>query len=61
VDIGGCLNLLSPKKSQIKQAHSMASSASLVEVVPWDGNPDHLAEGTEWAARAAANQPAAAE
>jgi trimethylamine-N-oxide reductase (cytochrome c) len=44
VDIGGCLNLLSPKKSQIKQAHSMASSTALVEVEIWDGKPDHIPE-----------------
>ena len=43
VDIGGCLNLLSPKRSQVKQAHAMASSSALVEIEPWDGKPDHLA------------------
>ena len=46
VDIGGCLNLLSPKRSQVKQAHSMASSSALVEIVPWDGKPEHVAEAT---------------
>ena len=38
VDRGGCLNQLTPKKSQIKQAHSMATSSSLVEVELWDGS-----------------------
>ncbi|MDP6885046.1 MAG: molybdopterin dinucleotide binding domain-containing protein, partial [Rhodospirillales bacterium] len=37
VDRGGCLNLLTPKRSQIKKAHAMASAACLVEVAPWDG------------------------
>ncbi|MCZ6609677.1 MAG: molybdopterin-dependent oxidoreductase [Alphaproteobacteria bacterium] len=51
VDIGGCLNLLSPKRSQIKQAHSMSSSSALVEIEAWDGNPDFVSESYE-AARA---------
>ena len=38
VDRGGCLNQLTPKRSQIKQAHSMATSSSLVEVELWDGS-----------------------
>ena len=38
VDRGGCLNQLTPKKSQIKQANSMATSSSLVEVELWDGS-----------------------
>ena len=37
VDRGGCLNQLSPRRSQIKQAHSMATSAALVDVELWDG------------------------
>ncbi|MGE5540595.1 MAG: molybdopterin-dependent oxidoreductase [Gemmatimonas sp.] len=36
LDRGGCLNLLSPKQSQIKKGHAMASSSALVEVEPWD-------------------------
>ncbi|MDA0239677.1 MAG: molybdopterin-dependent oxidoreductase [Proteobacteria bacterium] len=38
VDRGGCLNQLTPKKSQLKQGHSMGSSTALVEVVLWDGS-----------------------
>lgn len=37
LDRGGCLNLLSPKRSQIKKGHAMASSSALVEIEPWDG------------------------
>ena len=36
IDRGGCLNLLSPKRSQIKKGHAMASSSALVEIEPWD-------------------------
>ena len=35
VDRGGCLNQLTPPKSQLKQGHSMASSSSMVEVKLW--------------------------
>ena len=38
VDRGGILNSLTPKKSQIKKAHSMGNSTALVEVELWDGN-----------------------
>ncbi|MEE2745850.1 MAG: molybdopterin dinucleotide binding domain-containing protein, partial [Pseudomonadota bacterium] len=38
IDRGGCLNQLTPKRSQIKQAHSMATSSALVEVELWDSN-----------------------
>ena len=37
VDRGGCLNQLTPKRSQIKKAHSMGTSAALVQVELWDG------------------------
>tara|TARA_B100001250_G_C19594710_1_gene697916 strand:- start:630 stop:836 length:207 start_codon:yes stop_codon:yes gene_type:complete len=40
VDRGGCLNQLTPKRSQIKQAHSMATSSALVEVELWDGSSE---------------------
>ena len=30
------LNLLTPKKSQIKKAHSMGNSTALVELELWD-------------------------
>ena len=38
VDRGGCLNQLTPKRPQIKESHSMATSCALVEIAPWDGN-----------------------
>ncbi len=38
VDRGGCLNLLSPSRSQIKNSHSMANGTAMVEVELWDGN-----------------------
>ena len=37
-DRGGCLNLLTPKKSQMKQAHSMGNGTALVEVELWTDN-----------------------
>ena len=36
VDRGGMLNLLTPKKSQIKKAHSMGNSTALVQIEIWD-------------------------
>jgi len=40
VDRGGCLNQLTPKRSQIKKAHSMGSSAALVQVELWTGEAE---------------------
>ena len=37
VDKGGMLNQLTPRKSQLKQGHSMSASCAQVEVSPWDG------------------------
>ncbi len=37
VDRGGCINLLSPSRTQIKNAHSMANGLSMVEIEKWDG------------------------
>ncbi len=37
VDRGGCVNLLSPSRTQIKNAHSMANSLAMVEIDKWDG------------------------
>jgi len=39
VDRGGCLNLLSPSRSQVKRSHSMANGTAMVEVMGWDGDP----------------------
>ena len=35
-DRGGMLNLLTPKKTQIKKSHSMGNSTALVEIEIWD-------------------------
>jgi len=37
VDRGGMLNLLTPRRSQLKQGHSMGASCAQVEVSRWDG------------------------
>ncbi len=42
IDRGGCLNQLTPKRTQIKQAHATAASNSLVEVELWDGKIEHV-------------------
>ena len=36
IDRGGMLNLLTPKKTQIKKAHSMGNSTALVQIELWD-------------------------
>jgi molybdopterin guanine dinucleotide-containing S/N-oxide reductase-like protein len=41
VDRGGCLNVLSPRRGQIKNSHSMASGSAMVEVSKWDGVVDY--------------------
>ncbi len=37
VDRGGCVNLLSPARTQIRNAHSMANGLAMVEIEKWDG------------------------
>jgi trimethylamine-N-oxide reductase (cytochrome c) len=37
-DRGGCVNLLSSKKSQISKAHSMSASCCLIEVEKWNAS-----------------------
>jgi trimethylamine-N-oxide reductase (cytochrome c) len=44
VDRGGCLNLLTPERTQTKSTHSLAGSNSLVQVVLWDGGTAHASE-----------------
>ncbi len=44
VDRGGCLNQLTPERTQTKSTHSIAGANSLVEVELWDGNPEHMSE-----------------
>jgi trimethylamine-N-oxide reductase (cytochrome c) len=45
LDRGGCLNLLSPKRSQTAKTHAMASSSALVEIELWDGKIEFEGEG----------------
>ena len=44
VDRGGCLNLLTPERTQTRSTHSIAGSNSLVEVELWDGRTEHMSE-----------------
>ena len=62
VDRGGCLNLLTPERTQTKTTHSLAGSHSLVEIVLWDGKIEHVSaafagEAKSEAARRAAELP----
>ncbi|MBT5416320.1 MAG: molybdopterin-dependent oxidoreductase [Rhodospirillaceae bacterium] len=60
VDRGGCLNVLTPSRTQIKNAHSQANSAALVEVELWDGTAElrTRAVGTQDAERPRGAVPA---
>jgi trimethylamine-N-oxide reductase (cytochrome c) len=42
VDRGGCLNLLTPERTQTKSTHSLAGANALVQVEPWDGRTEHM-------------------
>jgi trimethylamine-N-oxide reductase (cytochrome c) len=44
IDRGGCLNLLTPEKTQTKTTHSLAGANSLVQVEKWDGRIEHVSE-----------------
>jgi len=44
VDRGGCLNLLTPHKTQTKTTHSLAGANALVQVEIWDGRTEHISE-----------------
>jgi hypothetical protein len=44
VDRGGCLNLLTPERTQTKSTHSIAGANALVQVEVWDGRPEHMSE-----------------
>jgi molybdopterin guanine dinucleotide-containing S/N-oxide reductase-like protein len=44
VDRGGCLNQLTPHRTQTKTTHSLAGSQSLVQVELWDGRAEHMSE-----------------
>ena len=40
----GCLNLLTPEKTQTKTTHSLAGANALVQVEKWDGRTEHVSE-----------------
>jgi len=42
-DLGGCLNQLTPNRTQIKKSHSMSTSSALVEIELWDDNGELVA------------------
>ena len=42
VDRGGCLNLLTPHRSQTKSTHALAGANSLVQVELWDRRTEHM-------------------
>jgi trimethylamine-N-oxide reductase (cytochrome c) len=42
VDRGGCLNLLTPHKSQTKSTHALAGANALVQIEPWDRRTEHM-------------------
>ena len=54
VDRGGCLNQLTPRRSQLKKGHSMGSSTALVEVSLWQEESEvHIERSTAKHAMAA--------
>jgi trimethylamine-N-oxide reductase (cytochrome c) len=42
VDRGGCLNLLTPERTQTKSTHSLAGANSLVQIELWDRRGEHM-------------------
>ena len=44
VDRGGCLNQLTPSRTQTKSTHSIAGANALVEGEAWDGDSEHMSE-----------------
>jgi trimethylamine-N-oxide reductase (cytochrome c) len=42
VDRGGCLNLLTPERTQTKSTHSLAGANSLVQIEVWDRRIEHV-------------------
>jgi trimethylamine-N-oxide reductase (cytochrome c) len=42
VDRGGCLNLLTPERTQTKTTHSLAGAQALVQVEVWDRRVEHM-------------------
>ena len=44
VDRGGCLNLLTPHKSQTKSTHALAGANALVQIEVWNRRTAHLSQ-----------------
>src|SRR5438046_10470932 len=42
VDRGGCLNLLTPHRSQTKSTNALAGANPLVQIAPWDRRTAHM-------------------
>jgi trimethylamine-N-oxide reductase (cytochrome c) len=59
VDRGGCLNLLTPERTQTRSTHSLSGSNSLVQIVLWDGKTEFVSQAYG-GARAAAQETRAA-
>jgi molybdopterin guanine dinucleotide-containing S/N-oxide reductase-like protein len=55
VDRGGCLNLLTPERTQTKTTHSLAGANALVQIEKWDGKTEFVSAAF---ADAGASQPA---
>ncbi len=60
IDRGGCLNLLTPHRTQTKSTHSLAGANALVDIVPWDGKIEHMSETFAMMETAAAEKASAA-
>ena len=62
IDRGGCLNLLTPHKTQTKSTHSLAGANALVDIVLWKGEIEHVSEAFGGATKQASRPaPMAAE
>jgi molybdopterin guanine dinucleotide-containing S/N-oxide reductase-like protein len=44
VERGGCLNQLTPERTQTRSTHSLAGANSLVQVELWDGRIEHVSQ-----------------
>ena len=42
LDVGGCINQLTPKRSMAKKVTGTAANSCLVDVLPWDGQPHRV-------------------
>jgi trimethylamine-N-oxide reductase (cytochrome c) len=51
VDRGGCLNLLTPERTQTKSTHSLAGANALVQIELWDRRTEHISQAFAKAAQ----------